>query len=264
MAKRRTAMKKKRPTDACKRRGVKRFFHVLWVTTLLVSISGSGYAFFDYVRTSPNFNVQNVRVIGARLLDETLIYEQSGITGNENILAFNAAPVKARIETLPYVKSCRVNVSFPDTISIAIVERVPVATLIHNSRAYELDADAVVLNEFSADDTLPTPYFTNVSGLDFVEVGQQLGHRPLRAAMSAWSEYSATAMAQSTVITEISPLAGDDIRMYFEELAYEIRWGRGDFTKQAQRLDILFDYLDGALGCEEYLDLRWGEQLACK
>lgn len=257
-------MKKKRPTDARKRRGMKRFLNALWVIVLLLSISGSGYAFYDYVMTSPNFNVQNVRITGARLLDEKLIYEQSGITGNENILAFNPAPVKTRVEALPYVKSCRVNISFPDTISISIVERVPVATLIHNSRAYELDADAVVLHEFSADETPPTPYFTNVNGLDFVEVGQQLHQPSLRAAMNAWNNYSTTAMAQSTTITEISPLAEDDIRMYFEDLAYEIRWGRGDFTKQARRLDILFDHLDGALGCEEYLDLRWGEQLACK
>lgn len=198
------------------------------------------------------------------MMDEQLIYDTSDITGNENILTFNAASIKARVEALPYVKSCRIIVSFPDTITIAVVERVPTATLIHNSRAYELDADAVVLHEFPSDETPPPPYFTNVNGVDFVEVGQRLDHRPLHAAMNAWNMYSATAMAQTTTIAEISPLAEDDIRMYFEDLGYEIRWGRGNVSKQARRLDILFEHLDGSIACKEYLDLRWGEQLACK
>lgn len=266
MARRRMAQKKgkRRPTDARKRRGVKRFLKVLWTTVLLVGLCGSGYAFLDYVKTSPSFNVRNVRVTGTQLLDKEYVFEQSGITGNENILAFDAAPVKARVEALPYVKSCRVNVSFPDTITLSITERSPVASLILNTRSYELDAEAVVLREFAVDEAPSAPYFTNVEGLDFVEVGQPIDHPALRSAMIAWSEFSATNMAESATISEISPLAEDDIRMYFEDLPYEIRWGRGAFNDQARRLDLLFTYMDGALGCTEYLDLRWGDQLACK
>ncbi len=71
-------------------------------------------------------------------------------------------------------------------------------------------------------------------------------------------------MASVTPVDELAVYDDNDIRMYCATLPFEIRWGRGDYDVQARRLDILWQELEGRLPCTEYLDLRFGRDLACK
>jgi len=52
--------------------------------------------------------------------------------------------------------------------------------------------------------------------------------------------------------------------MYCDELQFEIRWGRDDVVQQARNLDVLWQQRGADLPCTSYLDLRFGQDLACK
>ncbi|MDK1020432.1 MAG: FtsQ-type POTRA domain-containing protein [Candidatus Hydrogenedentes bacterium] len=221
------------------------------------------YKFLEYAEGSTDFQVRNVEIYGLRYLNGHDVWKASGITATENILFFDSADVQARIEAMPYVRTCRVERNFPDTVKLIIREREPWATLMVNSRSYEIDDDGVVLRLYAPTEMPISPFFTEVGGLDFVEEGEVLEQPGLRSAMSLWRSFNASALGEELTVSELAVYDTDDIRMYCDELPYELRWGRGNFDRQVHRLDVLWEELDGVLGCSQYLDLRFDSDLVC-
>ncbi len=221
------------------------------------------YKFLEYTERSTDFQVRYLEIHGLRYLDEHDVLEVSGITGAGNILFFDSEDVEARIEAMPYVRTCKVELKFPDTVMLIIEERVPLATLMVNSHSYEIDEDGVVLRLYDPAELPISPFFTEVAGLDVLDEGEVLEQPGLRSAMSLWRSFSASEAGEGLTVSELAVYGTDDIRMYCDELPYELRWGRGDFDRQVRRLDVLWEELDGVLGCSQYLDLRFGSDLVC-
>jgi len=227
-------------------------------------LSYFSYQFYEYTQESNQFSVREVRIEGIRRLDEDTVLLQSGIGRGNNVLYFDAETVREKVEALPLVKKCMVARIFPDTVVLTIEERIPIATIQVNSRSYEIDEDGVVLREYDADELPFAPFITNVRDLEFVAEGMMVESPALMTALEVWEVYAGTPMAMETTVAEIVAESEDAIRMYCNELPYEIRWKRGDVEGQAERLNVLWLSKDGKLGCREYLDLRFEDELICK
>lgn len=243
---------------------VRRFFKLVEIVVCVGVIGVFTYGFFEYAERSTDFQVRNVEIHGLRYLDERDVLAASGIGVQGNILFFDSEDVQARVEAMPYVKSCRVELKFPDTVALHIVEREPYATLMLNSLSYALDEDGVVLRAYAPTEMPMPPFFTEVAGLHFVEEGEVLEQENMRAAMALWRSIDASDLGDTLTVSELAVYAADDIRMYCDELPYEFRWAKGDFEGQVRRLEVLWSELHGELGCSEYLDLRFDADLVCK
>ena len=82
--------------------------------------------------------------------------------------------------------------------------------------------------------------------------------------MVLWQAFEESRLHDVLTVSELAVYDADDIRMYCDEVPYELRWGRGHFERQVRRLEVLWSELDGVLGCTEYLELRFDRVLACK
>ena len=243
---------------------VRRILKLVEIAVCVGVIGVFTYAFFVYAEGSTDFQVRYVKIDGLRYLDEHDVLEASGINPEGNILFFDSEAVQARVEAMPYVKSCSVELKFPDTVVLYIDERKPIATLMLNNRSYEIDADLVVLRAYAPTDMPVAPFFTEVAGMDFVQVGEVLEQENLCAAMALWRAFGASGLGNALTVSELAVYGADDIRMYCDEVPYELRWGRGHFARQVRRLEVLWSNRDGVLGCAEYLELRFDTDLACK
>jgi cell division protein FtsQ len=237
---------------------------IVLIITASALVSVLAYAFYIYVRESDYLTIKTVRVDGARYLDPAALVAITGLTTADNIFFLRSSVIRGKIAALPYVKRCRVTRIFPDTVSIVIQEREPVATLLAHTHPFEIDGDGVVLRKLDPSARHPGPFISQVPELGSVEEGQQLTQRPLLAALEVWRCFSTTGVAKHVTVSEIAASGVNDIRMYCDELPYEIRWGRGEFAMEAQRLDTLWRERGGTLPCAEYLDLRFGRDLACR
>lgn len=223
-----------------------------------------GYAIYRYTVQSDRFLVRNIQIEGLRELDEDTIIEVSGLFDTGNVLYLNPFAVRDAVEALPYVRDCKVRQVFPDSVVIEIVERVPYLTVQLNSRSYIIDDERVVLREYRSDEEPLTPYITSVGGLEFVEPGDALNQEGLVGALRVWELFGGLPMSEELTVSEITARSRDEIFMYCDELMVEIRWGQGSLEDQAKRLSIFWDHQQGAIPCNEYLDLRFGEDLICK
>jgi len=261
----RKTTKRSKKADPRGARSRRRTFVAVVRGMLVVSgLCGCAYMFTDYVQASTHFQVKTIRVEGANVLGSAEVAALSGVTRADNLLLLDGEAVGARVEAAPYVKHCRVRRLFPDMLHLIVEARRPVAALMAGDACYEIDAECIVLREIRPQDFSAGPLITNVAGLGPVVPGRQLDNRTLRAALSVWEAFSRTEMAKQVVVSEIAAFNVNDIQMYCEKLPYEIVWGRGGFEEQARRLDQLWRYKKGRLGCWEYVDLRFGRQLACR
>ncbi len=219
---------------------------------------------YVYAVNDPQFHVQTIRVTGfERLQDESIIH-YSGLNSGDSLLLLNAEATRERVSHMPFVKSCQVLRYFPDMVSISVQERVALATLMVGNRLFEVDDECNVLREMLPEGLHVGPFITNVPDLGYVEVGQRLESPPMARALAVWRAFGATAMAKEVTVSEISAGHEGQITMYCDELRPEVRWGRDNFEKQAAKLDIFWQNQDKKIRCKDYVDLRFGDDVACK
>lgn len=230
----------------------------------LAVLGGSILAFYRYAQVSAYFSVRQVRVEGVRLLNPEYVVSVAGVTTDDNVVFLNLRRIQDRVETIPYVRTCQASRVFPDTVVIRVEERQAVATLLADNHLFEVDDECTVLRQLKPFDPYAAPFITDVGGLGFVEPGQSLLDTPLEEALAAWRAFQETPMAENVVVSEIAASSENTIRMYFDDFPYEVRWGRGNFQQQAQNFHDLWAHLDERIACQEYLDLRFGNDLACK
>lgn len=219
---------------------------------------------YQHVMESGRYRVKTIRIDGARLLSSEQIVQAAGVTNTDHIFFLSAGRIAERVLTLPYVKNCTVRRTFPDMVTIAISERTPVATLMVHNHPFEIDAEMKVLRELGPNEPHIGPLISQIPDLGDIDAGAQLQQVSLRTALDVWSAFSRTDMASEVTVSEIAAPGPNSIRMYCDELPFEIRWGRDDVPSQAKRLDILWKQKGMSLACVEYLDLRFGRDIACK
>ena len=252
-----------------KRRSGRRFAErpivFLFETVICIGIlAAAGYGIHRFLYRSEDFLVKTISVEGANELRPAEIVRAAGITTADSIMQIDVGAVESRVRALPSIKSCKVTRRFPDTVAITVTERSAIATLMVNNHVFEIDPDGTVLRELISSAVHEGPYISNVPNLDVVEVGQRLTEPALTAALEVWMAFSNTTIGHEVKVSELSASSPNDIRMYVDELPFEIRWGRGDFVSEAARLNALWESKNKRIGCAEYLDLRFGEDLACK
>jgi hypothetical protein len=253
------ASARRRPVTS--RRRAVRVFEAMIVLGVL---GGFAYAFVQYAQGSSDFRVRRVAIDGLRYLDEQTVLAASGIGPEGNVFKFDEAAVKAGIEKLPYVESCTVARVFPDTVRVSVHERVPAASLHVGRHAYEIDRHGVVLREYADGEMPMDPFITQAPGVEFVKPGDTVDAAAIQTALAIWERVNQSTIVKDLRISELAALRGDDVRMFCSGASYEIRWGNEDVDGMTQRLEALWKKFDGKLPCVEYVDLRFGADVACK
>ncbi len=119
-------------------RGV-RWRLVLAIIPLLV-VAGATYA---AVR-SPYLTVQEIRVEGATTLDAASVADLSNLTGS-SMLTLPTGQARDNLLAIPAVKAVSFDRGWPQTVTIKIEERVPVAFWSVGGYDYAVDEEGVVL-----------------------------------------------------------------------------------------------------------------------
>ncbi len=221
------------------------------------------YVFRFFVEESMYFQVDDIQVRGVRSLNAAHVQRRAGVEVGDNMVGLDVAEARARLDAMPFVRRSEVSRSFPNIVTIEIEERIPIAGVQMPNSIAEIDSEGVVLRELSPHELHVGPLINGEPAQWVAAVGEQIESGRLQAGLEVWRQFAATALAAEMTVSEIWVREVNDIRMFCDELPFEIRWGRGDFETQARRLAALWKERGDELDCEYYLDLRWGQDVAC-
>jgi cell division protein FtsQ len=114
---------------------------------LLLVGTGVWVLFFSSVVT-----VRDVSVDGSRTISPVRVRAVARAPMGRQLARVDLAAIRARVETIPAVKSASVSRSWPHTVAITVTERTPVAVVDRGAGLQAVDADGVLFGSF---DTKP-------------------------------------------------------------------------------------------------------------
>ena len=93
------------------------------------------------------FSVQEVVVVGRSVTDRTTIWRALEVQRGEPILSFDAGAAHERLAELPWIASVSIARRLPDTLHVALQERVPTALWQQDGVVRLIDAEGIELTQ---------------------------------------------------------------------------------------------------------------------
>ncbi len=112
-----------------------------WQSGQLQTFLTSSHDAFIAMSAKAGFRVEDVEVAGRRETNPKALLAALGIKRGDPILNFDPETARRQIESLPWVSGATVERHLPDTVTITITERKPIALWQHNERISLIDAD---------------------------------------------------------------------------------------------------------------------------
>lgn len=81
----------------------------------------------DFVARSLGFRIKTVTILGAHELSQSELLETAGLKPTNSLLLLDAAQLRRKLKTLPFVKDVSVAKLYPDHLLIDVQERQPIA-----------------------------------------------------------------------------------------------------------------------------------------
>ena len=205
---------------------------------------------------SPLLTAQDVRVRGVDMLDSAALIEISGLKG-KSLLNLPVEEARERLLAVPQVRSVRISKTFPQTVTLNIEERRPVAFWSVGGRDYVVDIDGYVLN--AGVPSVPAPRLVEPDSARVMGPGDRVHPDAVTLALRLMEE-SPRFLNQDVVTIEyrqdvgVSAVFANGMRVTFgDERSYDFKVAV--LTKLLERLSAQ------GLAAPRAVDLRFGERV---
>lgn len=157
------------------------------------------------------FAVHHVSVSGEQSMSAAEIEAAAKVSFDTPLIEANLDQIRKRVQALPAVRSATVSRSWPQTISITVTERVPIAVVSSPSGLRNIDASGVTFGRMSR----------RPAGLPLIQLAGSVDRSALRGAATVAASLPHSILTQ---VTSITVRTMDDIRLNLTQ-GRRVRWG---------------------------------------
>jgi cell division protein FtsQ len=151
---------------------------------------------------SPLFKFDGVEVKGGRHVSAASIVKVADLDSDENLLTLDQGRIVEAVESLPWVRSARVQRRLPGTITVLIKERVPAMVLTTPDGKWAVDRAGLVIGRGQVARRVPV-IETGTTG--HVEPGDEIAAPQVRAAVKAVGSMPAELRKRIRAVFAASP-----------------------------------------------------------
>tara|TARA_B100000427_G_scaffold136590_1_gene113536 strand:- start:1250 stop:1999 length:750 start_codon:yes stop_codon:yes gene_type:complete len=116
----------------------------LEITFFILGIGALIFLSVQWAVFNEIFMIKNVQINGAQYFDDISLDSYKNEIKDNHIIFFDLKTYKNQIESLAYVRDCKISRTFPETVNIVIYEREPLA-IINSTDLIMLDVDGICL-----------------------------------------------------------------------------------------------------------------------
>ena len=220
------------------------------------------YGCYRAVTTVTLFSLKSIEVSSAKHLTREEIIGLAGAEQGKDMLRMNLKRMGEHILQNPWVETVQINRYFPDTVSIVITEREPVA-IVNMGFIYYLDRKGKVFKVLNMGDRLDFPVVTGFNE-------EELGNDPkgTREALEATCDLLKILREKGAFIladvSEIHYDKGYGFTMFTAVGALPVKVGSGDFTAKVERFARIYKDLMVQLPSIHYIDLDFNDKIIVK
>jgi hypothetical protein len=183
-----------------------------------------------------------VNITGNHTLSEPEIRYLLALTPETTLLQFDLARMGARLEHHPYVKAVTLQRVFPDTLNVAITERVPFLGVFADGQGAMVDAEGMVLRPFVPEQDEPLPRLL-LQEARVLEPGMHLQQPEVQRALEIVRTYHTLPMAESMRLVSLTVGFSGASVWEVAPYAFKLRVGEGDIVPQLEQLPLVLRYI---------------------
>ena len=167
------------------------------------------------------FAVHHVSVSGEQSMTSAEIEAAAKVPFDTPLIEANLDQIRRRVQAIPGVRSATVSRSWPQTISITVTERVPIAVVSTPGGLRNIDATGVMFGRMSR----------RPAGLPLIQLSGTVDKSALRGAAAVAASLPSSILKQ---VRSITVRTMDDIRLNLTQ-GRRVRWGSAnDSTTKAE------------------------------
>lgn len=192
---------------------------------------GAWYA-HRWAVSSPTFALQRISFQGLSRATQDELLKLSGLSRGQNLFRLDASTIERAMDSHPWVKEVELSRHLPASVSVRVVEHVPVA-MVSLGDLYLLDETGEPFKRVQAQDAIDLPLVTGIDREDYVDHPERAAARIARALEVARA-YGASGLARTARLSEVR--VEDEGTTVVTGAGEEARLGEAPLDEQLERL----------------------------
>ncbi|MCX7983802.1 MAG: FtsQ-type POTRA domain-containing protein [Bacteroidetes bacterium] len=209
--------------------------------------------------------VKQCVVEGNRLVASNEIVQLMGVQPGIPLFKVDLSEVQANVLNHYYVKEAIVKRNLPHTITVTVVERVPIAILNVGTLCY-IDEEGIVLPSTISTKILDLPLISNVQSVEKVLLGTRVTSESLTEALQLLRLMKEMNRVLFHNISEIVLENNGDLKLITAENCVPIFIGRGNIEEKFVKLEAFWNQVlqVRGTGTVQYIDVRFSNQIVVR
>jgi cell division septal protein FtsQ len=228
----------------------------------LTLASGILYGSYRALSSVTLFSLISIEVSSSQHLSRMEILGLADLEPGKDLLRMNLKRMGEHILQNPWVETVRINRYFPDTVSITITEREPIAIL-NMGFIYYLDKKGKAFKVLNQGDKLDFPVVTGFSEEDLISdpKGSKEALEATCDLLKILREKGSFILAD---VSEIHYDKGYGFTLFTAAGALPVKVGSGDFSAKVERFARIYRDLMVQLPSIHYIDLDFNDKIIVK
>lgn len=225
---------------------------LLIVAAVIVSQMG-----FDSLMESGYFDVKEIGVSGASVVEKKKILEQIGPVFGQNVFDLDIKAIGIRLESHPWIKNVEVRRKLPNNLTVHITERKPVVIAVLGDE-WLMDEDGVALKKPEPQDRKGLPILTGAKAKGkTIKAGQRIDVNQVRPAIEALKRLSGYKLFGKYTLWVIDVSKKNRLEIFFTGSRVKLIMPKWRWSDEAQRLRVVDYILRGKKGNVKSIDLTF-------
>lgn len=204
---------------------------------LAVALTAGGLAggvrLYQWVRSSPQFAVEQISFTGLHRASEGELLRLAGLAAGQNLFTLDMAAASRAMAAHPWVRSVELERHFPRGLSVRVEEHVPAAMVVLGD-LYLVDREGEPFRRVQPGDVEDLPLLSGVDREAYVAQSLATATR-LREALEVAEAYAASPAGRGARLSEVR-MEEDGLTLVVGKTGQEIRLGEGETAQKLARL----------------------------
>lgn len=225
-------------------------------------LGGALFAGYRALASVSLFRLKKIELSATRRISREEVLAITGLEPGRDLVRMDLKKMGEQLSQNPWVETVRIRRSYPDTVSIALTEREPLA-VVNMGYFYYLDGTGTIFKVLNQGDRLDYPVITGFSEEDLN--GDPAG---MREALAATCQLLALLRAKcSFILADVSEIhydKGYGFTLFTASGALPVKVGSGDFSAKFSRLARIYQNLKAEQQTIQYIDLDYSDKIIVK
>jgi cell division protein FtsQ len=212
-----------------------------------------------------SLKIKQIKIDGYRIVGENEILQLTQVQMNALLYKVDLTAIQRNVMSHHYIKDAIVERNLPNSLSIHIVERVPI-TIVNRPETMYLDGEGVVLPRSISHRLFDLPMISGISESEPLALGSTVKQPDVMEALHLLSTMKIVNRPMYHNISEVQVRNGGDIVVYSTEGGVPIIFGRDEMPGKLVRLETFWNTVVRIRGTQylQYIDLRYQDQIVAR